>query len=118
MIGDQFEFPDELPNWLPRYDPEASDYVAAVVITAGILAVAVADVTATAQEIADGRDEEEIPESTVVIETLETTVRADGGSDGIESAADDLLAANGWRRTGPWEHDDDTAYATVERARG
>jgi hypothetical protein len=116
MPGEQFEFPDELPNWFPRYDSEASDYVAAIVMAADILAVAVADVTAAEQEIANHRDGEEVPESTVVIETLETPVRADGGREGMESAADDLLAANGWRRTGPWEHDDDTAYANVERA--
>jgi hypothetical protein len=80
------------------------------------------DVTVANAEIHTYRtddDGNETPEytmgSTVVMGPVDTDVRIDDEDSHlkIEAAADTVLAAHGWTRTGPWESADNAAYAPV-----
>lgn len=55
--------------------------------------------------------------SVVAMEAVETTVRTDADDlSDAETEADEILAANGWVRTGDWQPADTAYYALVERA--
>ena len=53
----------------------------------------------------------------IVLGPIDTDVRIDDPSKltKVEDAADAVLAANGWSRTGQWEATDNARFAAVER---
>lgn len=69
----------------------------------------------------EGEDGEEIEElgfgGPTVLDSTDLPIRTDDTDKllGIEDAANDLLAAHGWRTVSNWELADNAAYAQVER---
>lgn len=78
--------------------------------------VTVAEDTITYYADANG-DHEERTMGTDVVFAAEINVRTDDEDKlaKVKAAAEDILRANGWVRTGSWTITDNALYATVER---
>lgn len=103
---------------------EETTYTAALATASDVVANGLCDVSVVENEVItyrQGSDGYDIPvygmTSTVALDAVETTVRTDADSYGdAETEADDILAANGWTRTGDWEPSDNAYYAPVAKA--
>ncbi|MFJ9558300.1 hypothetical protein ACIRPH_31220 [Nocardiopsis sp. NPDC101807] len=98
-------------------------YVAAVATASDVVAGEYTDVTVAEREVIAmdvDDDGNEIPilgmSDRLVMGPIETTAKVGADMGDIEAAAEAILEANGWRRTGPWEVADNALYAAVERA--
>lgn len=100
-------------------------HYAAIATASDVVAGDYCDVSVAEAEIHTYRvddDGNETPEyamgPNVVMDAVETDVRTDDEDSHtkIEGAAEAILAANGWTRTGPWELADNAAYAPVTPA--
>jgi len=103
---------------------EDTMYTAALATASDVVSGDFCDVSVVENEVISyrqGTDGYDIPvygmTSVVALDAVETTVRTDADNYGAaETEADDILAANGWVRTGDWEPSDNAYYAPVERA--
>jgi prevent-host-death family protein len=101
-------------------------YTAAIGLASSVVAGDHCDLSIAENDVVGYRDDEnggEVPEyamgNKVVLDPIETAVRTDDEdvAGKVYAAADEVLAANGWRRTGDWDDAaGDAAYAPVERA--
>jgi prevent-host-death family protein len=113
----------EEPQVITLY--ETKTYTAAIGLVSSVVAGDHCDLSVIENTMVGAREDEDgnevpvySPEGPVVMEAVELPVRTDEDvAAKVYDAADDVLEANGWRRTGDWEDDaGDAAYATVERA--
>lgn len=103
---------------------EQDTYTAALATASDVVFGDFCDVSVVESEVISyrqGSDGYDIPvygmTSVVAMDAVETTVRTDADSYGhAESEADEILAANGWIRTGDWEPSDNAYYAPVAKA--
>lgn len=100
-------------------------YTAAIGLVSSVVAGDHCDVSVAKNDVVGYHDDEdgnEAPQyamgNKVVLGPVETSVRTDEDvAAKVYDAADEVLAANGWRRVGDWDDTSgDTAYVTVERA--